>query len=217
MYWIEHRESGFQAKHQGPPSDLAKPPEKKAAPDIPTEATDLPKASVKSSAPRELRPQAQAPSANPFPSGGSTTNNAPNGFATSGGYLDHPTIYNRDKPPNILGLQKMSPDDPQLHLPVVEKGKEKAVISVKFYTDTSWSDPRFLAVCDRPCIAYMMMPLEGGAVIMPNFKRATTGNPNETVFIPTEPFPPNAYYVFSVIAEDGLPFRLLQLNTLTVK
>jgi hypothetical protein len=101
-----------------------------------------------------------------------TTNIAPGGFAVSGGYLDHPSINKLSEPlPHLLGFELIDSSDSKYHLPL---DQNKQTVTFRLYTDTSWSDPQFLVLCDRPCYANYMSAENPGVTMIPNFRTGNT-------------------------------------------
>jgi hypothetical protein len=141
------------------------------------------------------------------------TNNCPNGICISGGQVDHPTVNNNlsESLPHLLGFQLIDSSDPKYHLPVEQ---HKETVTFRLYTDTSWSDPQFLVVCDRPCYANYMAAENPGITIHPNFRTATSENPNVTVFLPIHdrPFPEGVYFLFQVASKDDNPIKVLRVE-----
>jgi hypothetical protein len=140
------------------------------------------------------------------------TNVAPGGFAVSGGTLVNPQVTNNlsEPMPHIKGLEILTSGVPISGVPI---DKTKYIVSFRFYTDSSWNDPQFGVLCDRPCYAFAMASQEAKIVITPNFRVGTNGNPNVTVFLPRydRPFPEDEYFVFSVASRDGQPIHVLDV------
>ncbi len=123
--------------------------------------------------PAQSRPTGAAPTLPP------TTNYAPGGFATSGGYLDHPTVINTGHPPQpkVAGVSvvKLPPfpkfvpsptKDPQAINDRMEQyrqslGAERDAslaylgnpgLTIRLTVDQVFPDPGFYVKCDHPCI-----------------------------------------------------------------
>jgi hypothetical protein len=150
------------------------------------------------------------------PSAPITTNIAPGGFAVSGGYLDHPTINKLSEPlPQLLGFELIDGTDSKYHLPLE---RNKQTVTFRLYTDTSWNDPQFVVLCNRPCYANYMSAENPGVTMIPNFRTGTTDNPNLTVFLPIQdrPFPEGVYFLFQVASKDDQPIKILRVEPVHV-
>jgi hypothetical protein len=209
MFWIQHRESEFLAKHESPKEAPTKAPDvasldKKEKPpvDVATDKSDrksieTPRKKQRVSPPEPIAsgPPVQAPP---------VTNYAPGGFATSGGYVDHPTINNGEKPPIVMDLKSVPADSTEVEVPKWDD-KGHPFTSFEFYIETAWSDPKFLAICDRPCHAYDVRQSKPGVMISPTFRSGSyQDKPNWAIFVvDIRPFKTATYYLFTVQSDDG--------------
>jgi hypothetical protein len=146
-------------------------------------------------------------------------NNAPNGFAISGGTVNNPSITNYgEKEPNILGFQLVTQSSPDTYLPDFStKTKNHPTTSFKFYIDSAWSEPQFAAICDRPCHAIDVSQAKpSGGMIFPNFRVGTSPDyPNWAMFfVDLRPFKTFTYYMFTVVSEDDVPVQITRFSRL---
>jgi hypothetical protein len=142
------------------------------------------------------------------------TNNAPGGFATSGGTLINPQVNNYGpKIPTLLGgeiIEKNWQGTPY----ATADNKGHPLTNVRFYADSAWDDPRIGVVCDRPCTAYQAQPFQTQVLISPTFLGASTpSQPNLVVFIFTtiKPMSADTYYVLTVASPDSNPVKILRV------
>ncbi len=144
----------------------------------------------------------------------SVTNNAPGGFAVSGGTLFNPQVTNNyaEKTPNILGYQIVASTSPDTELPAFTT-QGHPTTSAKFYVDAAWNDPQFVAICDRPCRALDIRQAKpSGVMTFPTFRAGSISEyPTWAVFVvDMRPFETYKYYLFTVVSEDDQPVSIIR-------
>jgi hypothetical protein len=154
--------------------------------------------------------QSSLKSANPVAetsgAGSVTVNNAPNGFATSGGTLFNPTVNNYGKPDPTFNWKQEASTDQRF----IGQGATKITISI----DGPMYNAAFVADCDRPCITLdYAHNIPGMWLVKPLFP--TTADAKWGICYIEQPnplLPDGVPVTWTMKSTDGLPLKIVNVR-----